>query len=116
MAQIRLILQPMAPLPLGIRFGLRDAKQGKQPFLLRVAEPTHDRWPALKQGLRDAIIPLCVAFVVDGILQQMLLGRVRPLAAVIVGALLVFLPFVIARGTANRIWTRGHVRQRPRSP
>lgn len=114
--QIRLILQPLVALLLGIRFGLRDAKQGKEPFLLRVVEPTHDRWSALKQGLRDAIIPLCVAFVIDGILQRMLLGRVRPLAAVIVGALLVFLPFVIARGTSNRIRTRGHVRQRPPSP
>ena len=95
----------------GSALGSGTPNIGRKPFLLRVVEPTHDRWPALKQGLRDAIIPLCVAFVIDGILQRMLLGRVRPLAAVIVGALLVFLPFVIARGTSNRIWTLGRVRQ-----
>jgi hypothetical protein len=110
--QLRLVLQPTAAVLLGIRFGLVDAKQNKEPYLLGVFHAArHDRWPALKQGLRDAIVPLCLAFVLDSIVQRLLLGRVRPLAALMVGALLAFLPFVLARGAANRIWTHGHPRQ-----
>lgn len=115
--QIRLILQPLVALLLGTRFGIRDANQGKEPFFMSLVGAKHDRWPILKQGLRDAIVPLCVAFVLDGILQHMINGRVRPLAAVVVGSLLVFLPFVIGRGLSNRIWTHGHhIRQIPHSP
>ncbi|HEX3902746.1 MAG TPA: hypothetical protein VH853_07835 [Polyangia bacterium] len=117
--QIRLILQPVVALLLGIRFGIRDAKQGKDdPFFMSLVHAGHhDRWPILKQGLRDAIVPLCVAFVLDAILQQMILGHVRLLGAVVVGSLLVFLPFVIGRGLGHRIWRHGHhTRQIPHSP
>jgi hypothetical protein len=114
--QIRLILQPLLAFLLGIRFGLRDAKAGKSAFFMSLVDAQHDRWPILRQGLRDAIVPLCIAFVIDGILQRMINGHVRPLAAVVVGALLVFLPFIIGRGLANRIWTLGHGRQLPHAP
>jgi hypothetical protein len=116
--QIRLILQPLVALLLGIRFGIRDAKQGKDdPFFMSLVRAEHGRWPILKQGLRDAAVPLCVAFVLDGILQHLILGHVRLIGAVVVGSLLVFLPFVIGRGLGHRIWTHGHqVRQIPHTP
>ncbi|HSY38821.1 MAG TPA: hypothetical protein VLA79_04810 [Polyangia bacterium] len=116
--QIRLILQPLVAFVLGARFGIRDAKEGAEPFFMSLVHAgKEDRWPRLKQGLRDAIVPLCVAFVLDGILQRIILGHVRLMGAVVVGALLVFLPFLIGRGVANRIWTHGHhVRQIPHTP
>jgi len=115
--QIRLIAQPIVALLLGTRFGIRDAKQGKEPFFMTLVDAKHDRGANLKQGLRDAIVPLCVAFVLDGILQRIILGHIRLLGAVVVGALLVFLPFLIGRGFANRIWTHGHhIRQIPHTP
>src|SRR6478736_9113386 len=107
--QIRLIAQPLIAMLLGIRLGMRDAKQDKRPFLLSLFEAKKGgRWPILKQGLRDAIVPLCVAFILDGILQRIILGRIRPVAAVVVGGLLVFLPFMIVRSLTNRIWRHGH--------
>ncbi len=114
--QLRLIFQPVLALLLGVRFGIRDAKAGKPAFLMSLVEAQHERWPILKQGLRDAIIPLCIALVIDGILQRMINGYVRPMAAIVVGVLLVFLPFVIGRGLSNRIWTTGHGRQIPHAP
>jgi hypothetical protein len=35
--QIRLILQPLIAIILGLRFGVRDAKAGKQPFFQALA-------------------------------------------------------------------------------
>lgn len=115
--QIRLIAQPLIAMLLGVRFGVRDAKAGKPAFFMTLVDAKHDRSANLKQGLRDAIVPLCVAFVLDGILQRIILGHIRPLGAVIVGSLLVFLPFLIGRGLSNRIWTHGHhIHQIPHTP
>ena len=106
--QIRLILQPLLAVVLGARFGIHDAKAGKRPFFMHLVENKTERGAILKQGLRDAIIPLALSMILDGVLQHLINGRVRPLVAVIVGSLLVFLPFVIARGWTNRAWTHGH--------
>jgi len=115
--QIRLIVQPLVALLLGIRLGIRDAKEGKEhPFFMSLVRNKRDRWSILRQGLRDAVVPLCVAFILDSILQRLILGHIRLLGAVIVGALLVFLPFVIGRGLAHRVWSHGHVGQLPHTP
>jgi hypothetical protein len=44
--------------------------------------------------------------IVDGILQRLTLGYIRPVAALVVGALLAWVPFVVARALANRAWRR----------
>jgi hypothetical protein len=103
--QFRLLLQPAMAVFLGVRLGIADAKDGKAPFLFRLfSEP--GRWTLLKNSLRDVALPLSVALVTDGILQYLTLGRVRLLAAMIVGALLVWFPFAVTRGFSNRIWKR----------
>jgi hypothetical protein len=109
--QFRLILQPVAALILGIRLGIADAKAGKGPFLLRLVSEPHGRWILFKESLSDAVLPLTVALVIDAVLQSLMLRHVRPLVAVLVGGLLVWLPFAIARALSNRAWRR----IRPRS-
>jgi hypothetical protein len=112
--QLRLILQPLAAILLGLRFGIRDAKAGRLPFFKSLIEEKADKGRLLKEAARDAIIPLSVALVLDSILQYMINGRVRPLAAVVVGGLRVFLPFLIVRALSNRVWSHGH-HGRPRA-
>jgi hypothetical protein len=112
--QIRLVLQPLTAIILGIRIGIRDAKRGELPFFQALVRDKGERGDLLAKAARDAVIPLLVAFTVDSILQHMINHRIRPLEAVFVGALLVFIPFLIARAFANRIWTHGHPgRRRP---
>lgn len=102
--QVRLYLQPALATALGIRLGIADAKEGKAPFFFRLFRGTQHPWRLLKQSLSDAIVPLSIAIVIDSVLQHLTIGTVRPLAAVIVAALLVWLPFSVARGLANRAW------------
>ena len=55
-----------------------------------------------------------LAFVLDVVLQKLTLGRVRPLVAIIVAAILVWIPFLLVRGITNRIfrrWRRSHPRK-----
>ena len=112
--QIRLILQPLLAIILGLRLGIRDAKAGKPLFFQALVQGDGHRGALLRQAARDAIMPLIVALIIDSILQHLINHRIRPLAAVIVGGILVFLPFLIVRALANRAWTHGHAgRPRP---
>jgi len=96
------------------RLGVRDAKAGKLPFFQALVRGKGERGGLLKQASRDAFIPLVVAVVIDSILQQLINHRIRPLASLVVGGILVFLPFLIVRALANRVWTHGHpVTSRP---
>jgi hypothetical protein len=106
--QIRLFLQPLLGTLLGIRYGIRDAKRGRRPFLASMVEEKGGHGRKFKESLRDAVLPLCLAFILDSILQYLNGLRYRPLVSVIVGGLLVYLPFMIFRGLANRFWTHRH--------
>lgn len=106
--QFRLILQPAMAIVLGIRLGVADAKEGRRPFGWRLFTEHHQRWALFKESLSDAVLPLCLAFVMDSILQYLTRGYIRVVAALIVGGLLVWLPFIAARGFTNRFWRRTH--------
>jgi hypothetical protein len=98
--ELRLIVQPALAILLGIRLGIGDAREGRDPFVMRVFTK---RGGNVRLAMHDVIVPFCIAIVVDAILQHAALGRVRPLAALIVGILLVWLPFATARALSNRI-------------
>jgi hypothetical protein len=104
--QFRLILQPLAAVIVGVRLGIADADAGMPPFLHRLATHPHQRWTIFNESLADAVFPLMVALVMDGLLQHITFGRIRPLAALLVGTLLVWLPFVCTRALTHRIWRR----------
>jgi len=109
--QFRLILQPAMAVILGVRLGIHDARHGEPPFVLRLLTTPMQRWKLLKRSVREAALPLVVALVMDSLLQYWASRYVRPLAAVLVGGLLVWLPFITARALSNRVWTRGRPRR-----
>jgi hypothetical protein len=109
--QIRLVLQPLIAVILGLRLGVRDAKVGRPPFFQALGHGAGGRGALLREAVRDALMPLIVAVLVDSILQQIINHRIRPIAAVIVGGILVFLPFLIVRALANRAFTHAQRRQ-----
>jgi hypothetical protein len=59
--QLRVIVQPLAAMLLGLRFGIRDAKQGRPPIIKDVAEAKGGRGGLLARAARDAIVPLAQA-------------------------------------------------------
>jgi hypothetical protein len=109
--QFRLFVQPAMALILGIRTGMTDAQAGHAPFGRRLLTGAEPRAQLFKESIKRAIIPLALAFVLDMILQKLTLGRMRPLVAIIVAAILVWIPFSLVRGITNRIWRRSHPRK-----
>jgi hypothetical protein len=107
--QMRLILQPTMAIIIGVRMGISDAKLGYVPFVTRLASVKRiERRSLLKASFREILIPFCIAIVLDGVLQYLARGYVRPLAAVIVGLILIFAPFAISRAWANRVYRYRH--------
>lgn len=104
--QFRFVFQPIMAIVLGARLGISDAREGRAPFLWRLGKATHHRGKMMKQSLWDVMIPFCFATVIDGIIQHYTLGYVRPVAAVFVGVLLVWLPYAMSRALTNRIYRR----------
>ena len=82
------------------------------PFFNRLVTEKGQRWMNIKASVSDAVLPLAVASIVDAILQHVTLGRIRLLPAIVAGTLLAWIPFVAARGLANRAWR--HIRHATR--
>jgi len=114
--QLRLFLQPLVAILLGVRLGVADAKEGKDPFLLRLLRTSKHKAQLARDAASDVVVPFMVAIVLDGILQYYALGYMRPGAAIVVGAVLIWLPFAISRALTNRIYRRsrrGHEQPSP---
>jgi hypothetical protein len=114
--QLRLILQPLVATIVGLRLGITDAKLGKDPFLMRLAFTGTNRGELVTDALRTLVFPFSVAIVLDCVLQYLMFNHVRPLAALIVGTVLIWIPFSISRSFTNRIYRRRHpLRSHPAS-
>lgn len=113
--RFRLILQPTLAIVLGVRIGMADARAGTPPFLARLIRASHERWSLVRESIVHAAKPLALALLMDCIFQYLTLGRVRVLAAVVVGILLVWFPFSATRGLANRVWTQHRRRMERRA-
>lgn len=101
--QLRFLIQPVVAILLGARLGIADAREGREPFLWRIGTASHRRAEILKRSLSDVVIPFCIAVVLDSVIQYYTLGYVRPVAALFVGVLLVWLPYALSRAIANRL-------------
>ena len=107
----RFVLQPLVAIALGTLDGIADAKQGKPPYYIRIlftSEPTLD---LLKTSLKRIGTPLALGIVLDMILQWVIFQSVLLLPAILAGAILVALPYSLARGLSNRVTRRWYDRR-----
>ncbi len=101
--RLRFIMQPAVAVVLGIRHGLHDAHAHLPPFLWGLAFHRAHRNHFLRSaavGLRDL---LALAILLDIISQMLIFHHIHPGAALIVGPVLIGVPYAVARAVANRI-------------
>lgn len=110
----RFIVQPLVAVILGIRDGISDAKVGKPPYVLGILlhpELRHEMW---QTALASILKPVIFATVLDAIFQYLILRRIHPVTAIIVGTFLMGVPYIAARGITNRLacrkYRRGNIR------
>lgn len=102
--RIRLVLQPLVAAIFAIRSGLRDAREGRSPYLWALLAHAPRRGELLRQGWRDVGRVLVIAVAVDLVYQWLALRAFHPDEAVAVAALLAIVPYLVFRGPVNRLF------------
>ena len=100
--RFRFVVQPLIATLLGIRNGMADARAGRAPYLLALATDRARRGALARDGLATVTNLLLMGILLDSLFQWAILGASYPGPALIVGPVLITMPYAIARALANR--------------
>jgi hypothetical protein len=102
----RLIFQPTVAAILASRAGLKDAREGRAPYLWSVfTNPAHRR-DLLREGWKDIGKVFIIAVVLDVIYALIVHRWIFPGQALLVGIVLAIVPYLLIRGSVTRIMRR----------
>jgi hypothetical protein len=104
--RFRFILQPLIAILLGIRGGRADAKVGRPPFVIGVLFDAQHRKELLRSGLEAVRNLVAMGIILDAISQLLIYRQVHPGAALVVGPVLIGLPYALARAVTTRLVRR----------
>ena len=109
----RFTVQPIMATILAIRAGVRDARAGRPPFFWGMLTHAGQRRKLLYGGLKELRNLFILGVVLDVIYQLSVHRFIYPLELVFTVTLLVFVPYLLIRGPANRV-ARLYLRRRQR--
>jgi hypothetical protein len=101
--RFRFVLQPLVSIVLGIRSGLADARAGRPPYLYGVLFHPDVRGELMRSAFAAVANLLLMGILLDSVSQWLILGASYPGAALIVGPVLIVLPYSVARALSNRL-------------
>lgn len=114
--RLRFILQPAMAIVIGARHGLRDAHQHLPPFVWALVFEPGQRRKLLGNAIARIRNLIAIAILLDVVSQLLILHRVHPAAALLLGPVLIAIPYSVARAFANRlVQSRASHAQLPRS-
>ena len=100
--RFRFVLQPTIAILLGLRAGRADAQAGRPPYLLAIVAHSQHRRRVLAETARTLVNIVLVGILLDAVSQWLILGISHPGAAIVVGPVLIGLPYAFARAISNR--------------
>jgi hypothetical protein len=101
--RLRFILQPTVAIVLGIRGGLADAKAGNVPYLFGLILGAGRRRELLRSGMAAVRNLVALGIMMDIVFQLVLYRSVHPGAALVVGSILICLPYAVSRALTRRV-------------
>jgi hypothetical protein len=107
----RFIFQPAMALFLGIRDGIKDAREGGPPYLWTICTEFERGRRYLWAGLKSVAKVMVLALVLDAIYQFIAFRRFDLVGGLYAAMILAFLPYSFIRGPANRFtrwWASRH--------
>jgi hypothetical protein len=107
--RFRFVLQPTVAIILGIRAGRADARLGRPPYIFSVFFHSEHRKTVLREAFEHLATLIGVAILLDAISQFLILHEIFPGAALVVGPVLIALPYSITRALSNR-WISSRTR------
>lgn len=102
--KFRFILQPIMAIIIGTRHGIVDARANLPDFLWGVAFHAQHRRSFVRSGIAGVRDLVAIAILLDVIFQAIIFRGVHPGAALIVGPVLIAIPYSLARALSNRIY------------
>ena len=110
--RLRFIFQPVVAIILGTRSGMKDATAGLPPFLWALLFHKQHRRELFRSTFASIRNLVAIAILLDLISQFLIFHQVRPGAALVVGPMLIGVPYVVSRALSNRIWRWSNHRKR----
>jgi hypothetical protein len=101
--RLRFIFQPTVAIVLGIRGGLADAKAGNVPYLFGLILGAGRRRELLRSGMAAVRNLVALGIMMDIVFQLVLYRSVHPGAALVVGSILICLPYTVSRALTTRV-------------
>ena len=100
----RFVVQPTVAAIFAIRAGLRDARQGRTPYLWSIFESHADRRALVRDGWRDIGTVFLIALVLDVIYAVIVHSWIYPGQALIVAFVLAIVPYLLICGPVTRFF------------
>lgn len=100
--RFRFILQPLLAAILGVRAGREDARAGRPAYMTGVLLHPLRQKDQVASAFRSIANLLLMGILMDSLFQWVILGTSYPGAALVVGPVLIALPYSLARDIANR--------------
>lgn len=101
--RLRFILQPLIAILLGWRGGLRDVQEGRPPYLYALVLGGANRQELLRSGMLAVRNLVAAGIVLDSVAQWLIYRQVHPGAALLIGPVLICLPYAVSRALTNRV-------------
>ena len=112
----RLILQPAVAIALAIWAGIRDARDGRPPFLWAILSNPGQRGELLRQSWKDVGKVFIVALILDSIYQVAVHAAIYALELLITATILALVPYAMSRAVVTlvaRRWYRTNLANTP---
>jgi hypothetical protein len=103
---LRFIFQPTVAAVFAIRAGLKDARDGRTPYLWSMFANPLCRSYMLRDGWKDIGKVFFIAVALDVIYAMIVHRWIFPGQALLVGVVVAIAPYVLIRGLVARIWRR----------
>jgi hypothetical protein len=102
----RVILQPTMAVLLAVRAGLKDAREGRPPYLWTMLTDPEERHGLLREGWKSTARVFLLAVIMDVIYQLIVQHWIYPGEVLIVAVLLAIVPYLLIRGPVTRVAER----------
>jgi len=102
----RLICQPAMATMLAIRAGLKDAREGRPPYLWQAIMEPAGRSELVQKAWKDVRRVFWLAIALDVVYELIVHHWVYPVQAAIVASTLAIVPYLVFRGLTNRLVSR----------
>jgi hypothetical protein len=112
--RLRFIVQPIVAILLGARDGAKDARAKVPAFLSALAFHGRHRRDMLRNAFVSAGDLVAIAVLLDLIAQSLIFREIHPGAALLVGPMLVGIPYALSRQLGNRLSGEGGRLAHPR--